>query len=447
MNTKTRSFLIFGLTLLTFAPVLVSAPSAWQKFVSSDKTFSFHYPRGWKVEAKESTIEITNAAAGEQILVVALPYDKAKTPTDSAKFLIDALRASSSPDILASNWESNEASRDTAVSCEVSYSDSGKSYESEVLVIKDDGAGQVLWFSFSGVKAGYSRPRALAILQGLVSSLAKGADSAPPGEALPALGPIDRNGRAFMFVLEFALGAPLTGGQEEVVLSELRKGWETRSGEELRKYDAYPKIVESITHAADQKALDSLRRELEKTTREWLETSDPNDPAVAVVAAQLRQKGKVLVSGDPALTVMAADAYSEMYVYSKLLERIPNAMPDQVSPAAVAEVKGRLLKAWSAFSAEERGQVSRTPGLWVSLRSVLRYGSPAEQTQVRAALSKVAALREGAAAQSPASRGSGQSSGQVNIVGNLIKHQVLMNIQQMTFNNYLYCHGFKSSIF
>lgn len=441
MKTRTLSF--FGSILLILTPVAANAAQSWQKFISADKSFSFHYPSGWKVEAKESTIEITNAAASEQLLVVALPYDKARTPADSTKSLIEALRASSSPDIQASNWETNVSSDETAASCQVTYSEAGRSFRSEVLVVKDNAARQVLWFSFSGLKAEYSRDRALSLLQGLAFSVAKGADSQPPQEALPASAGIERNGRAFLFVLEFALGTPLTAGQEEIILAELRQGWGARSEDELRKYDVYPKLVEAITHAAEAKAVDGLRRQLEQSTREWLDASDPNDPAVAVVAAQLKQKGKVLIAGDPALTVMAADAYSEMYAYSELLLKVPKAAPDQVASSAVAEVKGRLLKAWPAFTVEERSQVARTPGLWVSLRSVLRFGSRADQAQVRSALKQIASTGGAAAAQPGALPGSEKE----NIVGNLVKHQVLMNIQQMTFNNYMYCHGFKSSIF
>jgi len=432
--------------LMLLVPALAQAAPAWQKFISPDKTFSFHYPQGWKVQAKESTIEITNASAGEQLLVVALPYDKAKTPTESAKFLIEAIRTSSSPDIKATNWESNEATKDSTVVCRVAYTDTGQKYQSDVLVIKDDSSGQTLWISFSGPEAGYSRSRALAILQGLVSSLAKGTGSTPPQVVLPApTGTLEVNARAFMFVLEFALGAPLTAGQEETVLVELRRGWGSRPAEDLKKYDAYPKIVESITHATDRAALEDLRRKLEASTREWIETSDRSDPAVVLIAGVLNEKGKVLVPGDPALTVMAADSYSELYAYSELLARIPNAGPDQVSPSAVDEIKSQLRKAWSGFSPGQRGQVASTPGLWVSIRSVLRYGPSSDQTRIRGQLVKIAAPSE--SSEEPPSGGSGQGSGKSSIVGNLIKHQVLMNISQMTFNSYLYCHGFKSSIY
>jgi len=446
MKRTCSSFLTLSAILVLLTPAVSHAAPAWQKFISPDKTFSFHYPQGWKVQAKESTIEITNASADEQLLVVALPYDKAKTPTDSAKFLIDAIRTSSSPDITAANWESNSATKDSTISCRATYSDSGRKYQSEVLVVKDDSSGQVLWFSFSGPEAGYSRSRALDILQGLVSSLAKGTGSTPPGVTMPAAaGTLELNARAFMFVLEFALGAPLTEGQEETVLVELRRGWGSRPAEDLKKYDAYPKIVDSIVHAGDRAALDDLRRKLEASTREWIETSDRSDPAVALIAGVLKEKGKVLIPGNPALTIMAADSYSELYAYSELLARIPNAVPDRVSPSVVAEIKSQLLKAWSGFTPEQRGQVASTPGLWVSIRSVLRYAPSADQTRIRAQLVKIAAPSE--SSEEPTSQPGGQGSVNNNYVRNLVKHQVLMNINQMTFNHYMYCHGFKSSIY
>lgn len=261
----------------------------------------------------------------------------------------------------------------------------------------------------------------------------------------PLSGRIESNARAFLFVLEFALGAPLTGGQEETILAELLEGWKTRSGQELRKYEAYPKIVEVIVKAIDPKALEDLRQELEKTIREWLAESGPSDPAVAIVSAQLRAKGKVLIPGNPPLTVMAAAAYSEMVAYSELLQKIPNALPDRISPAVVAEIKSQLLKAWNGFTAGERGQVASTPGFWVALRSVLLYGNPADQAQIRAALVKIAAPVE--QARKPASATSSKErrgSGQINPVGEGIKHTALLNIKQMVFSNYMYSRGFSS---
>jgi len=257
-------------------------------------------------------------------------------------------------------------------------------------------------------------------------------------EAQPAPAAVERNGRAFLFVLEFALAAPLTSGQEETVLSELLRGWQGQSDEERAKFDAYPKLVEAIIHASEPKALEDLRQALESAVREWLGASDRTDPAVAVIAGALKEKGRVLVPGNPPLTAMAAASYSELYAYSEVLAKSPAAAPSQVPSGAAARVKARLLAAWNGFTPEERSQVASTPGLWASLRSVLRYGTPEEQSRVRVQLAAVAAPRQA---------GEEQSSGKTDVVGRMIKHHVMMNIQQQTFNHYLYCRGFKSSIY
>jgi hypothetical protein len=443
-HSRVRSLVVLALCLS--AAGLLGAGTVWKKYVAADKTFSFHYPSGWTVEAKGSTIDLRDPKTGEQLLLATLPYDKGKSPSESAEVLIDALRGST-PDIRATDWTTGLSGRNATAACGLSYSEKGHAFRSEVFIIKDDAAQQVFWYSFTAPRAGYSRDRALGILQGFASSVAKGPDSRPPQEPASAAASIDRDGPAFVFVLEFALGAPFTGGQEAIILSELRKGWEGLPAEEIRKYDAYPRLVEAITHAADVKALDALRADLEKSTREWLETSDRGDPAVAVIADQLKKKGRVLVAGTPALTVMAADAYSEMYAYSELLAGDPGASPEQVPARDAAEVRGRLVKAWPRFSAAEKDQVARTPGLWVSVRSVLRFGSADDRKRIRASVAGIAAP-DGPGGQASGPGGGRSQGSSVSEIGkNLIKHNVMMSINRMTFNNYLYCHGFKSTIF
>jgi hypothetical protein len=240
---------------------------------------------------------------------------------------------------------------------------------------------------------------------------------------------IDRNSRAFLFVLEFALGAPFTVSQEGVVLDELKRGWEERTEAELKKYDTYPVLAELILRAG-QKDLDEIRVELEKNVREWLSGTDQSDPAVAVIRSQLNEKSRVLVPGTVPLTVRGATAYSEMYAFSELLGKIPEARPDQISKDQVAEIRQQLINAWKGFSEEQRKQVATTPGLWISLRALLRHGTPEEQAKVRGQIKKIA---------SPA-RGEKGEPGDLGkrAVMNVSKHMVLMEIQKMTFNQYLY---------
>ena len=260
-----------------------------------------------------------------------------------------------------------------------------------------------------------------------------------PNQASPA-GSLERDARAFLFVVEFALGTPFTTNQEETILAELRRGWAAQPAQELKKFDAYPVIVESIIHASDATALETLRGKLESSIREWFETSDRRDPAVAIIGNVLKERGKILVPGNPALTEMAAASFSELYAYSELLARQPGAMPEQVSPVDVTRIRSRLLKAWSGFTSEQRARVVSTPGLWVSLRSVLRHTSASESSKIRTQLVEIAAPARVSQQPSPGRR----SSNHGDIVGNIVKHQVLMNIQQQTFKHYLFCHGFKS---
>jgi hypothetical protein len=79
------------------------------------------------------------------------------------------------------------------------------------------------------------------------------------------------------------------------------------------------------------------------------------------------------------------------------------------------------------------------------MRSVLQYGRPADQAEIRAELGKIAAPVEqaeksGSATPSRERRGSGQ----INPVGEGIKHTALLNIKQMVFRNYMYSRGFSS---
>jgi len=265
--------------------------------------------------------------------------------------------------------------------------------------------------------------RALALLFALMLA---GSSARPSGQKADR---IDRNSRAFLFVLEFALGAPFTLSQEEVVRDELKRGWEKKTEEELRKYDAYPAIVELILRAG-QKELDEIRLELEKTVRDWLSGTDQSDPAVAVIRSQLNEKSKVLVTGAVPLTVRGATAYSELYAFSELLGKIPEARPDQISADQVLEIRQQLIDAWKGFSEEQRKQVATTPGLWISLRAILQHGTPEEQAKVRGKIQKIAA-RAGGETGEPGDLGK-------RAVMNMTKHMVLMEIQKMTFNQYIY---------
>jgi hypothetical protein len=132
---------------------------------------------------------------------------------------------------------------------------------------------------------------------------------------------------------------------------------------------------------------------------------------------------------------MAATAYAELAAYSELLSGNRSALPDSIPESRVDELKTVLIKSWELFSEKERTQILTAPGLWITFRTLLRFGSDPEKAQVRAQLLKLAPQ---------SSTGGGRAKS--DITGNIIRHQVMLNIQQQTFNHYMWSRGFHSTI-
>jgi hypothetical protein len=440
-----------------FAAVLLLLPvsssvtgQSWQKYVSKDRSYSFHYPAGWKVTENESTVEITNSAADEQLLVVAMPFDAAKTPRQLAEDMI-ALFRSGMPDLRASDWSAVAGAPDTAVRFRTTYSNKGTKYDGNVIVIKSQ--GQAMWFSFSAPLAGYDPGRAFGLLQGLVGSIASGAASKAPSGA-PSSQPDsrakaaasvqspdsrDRNAKAFLFVLEFALGAPLTVGQEKVILAELLEGWKDENAEALRKYDQYPALVQVILKLR-QSDLESTRSELEIAVRQWIEDYRGRSPSVAIIENELKRRGRALVpAGEPPLTEMAASAYSELMAYSELLTSHPDADVSQIPEEGIALYRRRVTTQWTQLSRRDRDLIATTPGLWICLRTLLTSGDQTERQNTRSQIRRLTAQADSSSADA-GRQAQGQSAAEA-----MLKHNVLMNIQQQTFNQYMWSRGFNYS--
>jgi len=289
MKYRTLLLILFVLAAPVFA-------QGWEKYVAQDGSFSFVYPKGWKVNQNESFIAFSDSAKDEELLVVAIPFDAAKSPRQLAEGVITMFR-SAMPDMTASEWKTTPDTRDAAVLFRAKYTNEGKKYDAHVIVVKDSGSAQALWFSFSGPLVGYDAARAVDILQKVVGSVSTGAAAASP-DRVPAPktsrpgtqdGALDRNAKAFLFVLEFSLGAPLTAGQERVILAELESGWLSSPAEELRKYDQYPVLVQAIMKAG-QIDLESLRRELETSVREWIEDFRGKSESVRIIETELSLK-------------------------------------------------------------------------------------------------------------------------------------------------------------
>jgi hypothetical protein len=436
---KTLSFLLL-LGLLLSSAAGADAAGVWTKYVSADKSYSFHYPTGWKVTSNESMVGVENAKTGEQLLMVSIPFDRSKSPKDLANGFL-ALLKDDSPNIRASNWQSKPESASTQVIFDLADKDNGKNYSGRGMVIKAE--EQVTWFSYLAPSAGYSKERGAKILQGFLSSIAAGSASQVPAidYTVKTADRIDRNAKGFLFVLEFALGAPFTKGQEDVILKELKDGWQFLPEAELKKYDQYPPLVQSILKMG-QKDLEKLQTGLAKSVQEWLDESDQSDPAVKIVGSQLKSKGKLVIAGDPPLTEMSLTAYSEIIAYSRLLQKDAKATPDQITPKSVDEIKQQVKKVWTTFSKDDRKDLATTPGLWLCQRTLLQNGTKAEQDKIRDNLKKLeAATRNMGSDSTGQSTKAGTGSGAEKPM-DMNAHWCLMQIQQQTFNTYMWSRGF-----
>lgn len=429
---------IFTITMLILTALTLNAVT-WKKYTAS--SFSFHCPTGWEVKEQDTNIEISNTKTKEQLLIVAIPFDETKSPLQLAKQMV-ALFKQGTPDIKASGFRENNQS----VYFESTYSEQGTGYRAEVLVVKDKESAH--WFSYSAPTTGYKQEYGLGLLQSFIHSIATGNSSQPPetASAIPAASvppsTLEKNARSFLFVLEFALGAPLNHAQEKIILDQLLAGWKTESPYSLKKFDAYPQLV-AVILSSGQHDLEKMRLELEKSTRQWLEESDQNDPVVGIIRGQLQQRSKILAADKPPLTEMAATAYSEMTAFADLLAANSNAAPADISSSQVDNIRRLLQQSWGKFNAAERSDVLTTPGLWLTFRTLLQFGSAAEKEKIRGQLLKLAAPN--AQSSSPGSNNS--RSGKSAKPMSMVEHNVLMNINQMTFNTYLWSRGFKSTTF
>jgi hypothetical protein len=261
---------------------------------------------------------------------------------------------------------------------------------------------------------------------------------APEATAPDAAGSeLDRVRRSFLFVLEFALGAPFTAAQERLILDPFSPGWwAAKTAGEKKSFAEYPRVVAWIMKAR-QADLEEMRKTLEGTTRQWLKESPAADAVVAMIRARLDERGRTIVAGEPPLTEMAAAAFCELYAYSRLLRRDGAALPTQLAGADVAAARRELLRAWPGFSLAERGQVATAPGLWLVLRALVVHGDAAERDTARQRLLAITAADASAGRDRAASGGKGNDA-----VSAMLKHNVLMNIRQQTFNTYMWSRGF-----
>jgi hypothetical protein len=429
--------------VLIFFTVNVEAASLWTKYVAPNKSYSFHYPKGWKAITNDSIIGAENVKTDEQIMMAMIPFDPSMSAMDLSKEFLTLLK-DGNPNIKASNWLSLSETNDDQILFDLTDKIDGKEYSGLGMVVKSD--QQAMWFSYFAPESDYYMVRANYILQGFMESITSGSASQAPkiDYSIDVAGKIDTNARAFMFVLEFTLGAPFTQSQEKIILEELKDGWRYRSEDELKVNDQYPDLVKVIL-TLKQKDLEKLRAELEKTTKEWLDETEQSDPAVKIISSYLEKQGKVVIAGEPPLTEMSLTAYSEIIAYSRLLQKDSEAMPNQISQKTVNKIKKQVKKVWESFSADEKKDIATAPGLWVCLRTQLEYGTDKEQDKIRENLKKLEAVTRDIVANTGTDTNSGSTGGSgsgTDTPVDMTTHWCMMQIQQQTFNTYMWSRGF-----
>lgn len=174
---KGRVFGTFVLFLVLMFMWSNAAQAEWRKYVSPDKSFSFHYPQGWSVNQKESWIDISNSRSDESVLVIVLPPDEKKSARDLANKTIRTLKKSN-PALRAFNGKEQQDGNREVFTFNLRNVDKEKQYRGYGIVTKN--GKSILWLSFTGPAEGYSQKHAAAVLKGIGSSLASGTNSHLP---------------------------------------------------------------------------------------------------------------------------------------------------------------------------------------------------------------------------------------------------------------------------
>lgn len=405
----------------------VASADGWQKFVSQDGSFSFHHPVGWTAVEQPSNV-IVESGDGRQLSIISLPYQAGQTAEQHARQML-ALLAVGNPGIEATNWRAEGG--DLAYA-EVSFTENGAAQAGDVLVIRDANSQQALWFGYTAPAAGYDRVAALEMLRAVMESLAVGDASQPPGGELALSDGEQKIVTAFLFTLEFALGAPLDLESEQIIARELAEGLEEQ-GQTFAELSMYPPLAQQIM-SLDQEQLDELQKDLHSVLNEWINENDPNDPAVGIVRERMDTRGQVVAEADLLLSATAAQSYAELVAYSEVLQDSPDAGVGEIPFDRVRAIRARLIEVWPELTSEQRADIITAPDVWGVLRHAMLLGESADALQARSSIAEVAADAPETVAASDDIRDQMSHA--------FIYGETLRMMQQHTFNTWRWSMGY-----
>lgn len=411
--------------------------TSWEKHVMPDGSLSFYHPEGWLVEENESGIMVHDEESLEQLWLVILPYEEVWTAQEHAEFFLALIQADT-PEVQSAEWELDESGNIAVF--DLYYGIEEKNAEGYGLVIKDVDFEQVLWFHYLAPSYLFSEDRGLSLLEGFVNSLSSGSGALPPPGSLEAnMERINRNAEGFLFVLEFALGSPLTLAEETLIANELKDVFMGYSEEELAPYDEYPHFFQFIMSVQDQEELAEIQRSLADSVWEWVEESDQDDPVVSLIRESLLQADRVLVPGRTPLTEVAAAAYAEFLAFAEHLGSNGTADPKKVSKRTIEEIKGQLIEAWGGLSQKEKEQVLGLPAVWTTLRRAISHGNEYDREHA------ITLIKNAAPQRSPEVQTS--SDGETYDPVKWLNYQTTLEIQKQTFNHYMWSVGYHQTIY
>ena len=95
-----------------------------------------------------------------------------------------------------------------------------------------------------------------------------------------------------------------------------------------------------------------------------------DDPVLELALGAAKVRGKI----------------SEVMAFLEMLREDFEASPDRVDTSVVAEIRGRLMKAWKGFNRADREAVGTAPALWITYRSLLRFGEDRDRRKIRSTI-------------------------------------------------------------
>ncbi|MDY0296561.1 MAG: hypothetical protein RB296_04505 [Acidobacteriota bacterium] len=240
---------------------------------------------------------------------------------------------------------------------------------------------------------------------------------------------------AFLFILEFATATPFNVDQERIILQAFTHDWwQRKTPAEKQAFELYPGLVQVILQA-NETQINELQATLSSAVSEWLVETPSGDPVAAAIRTQAALNRRTLAPGPPPLFAHTATAYAEMLDAASRIHADPAPLPD---PTAVKDLRARLIEHWARFSPAEREQINTAPGIWLTTRAALNFGTPDQRGTAIGMLQSL--VEKDAPAETHDARRN--RSLKRRLAANMVRHNAMMAIKAQTFKTWIWSRRF-----